>query len=166
MAAATRRRKAQTNIRKAQAAWRSMSPRARAGAQPQGRRPTKPGAGGGDFFHVEVRPKEEFKTFRTQDVGDPGGIERVAGKRASGSWSTVKWLIGKAHAHREGDRLVADSEDARKLLRTLGAEPMHVRGDRFAAKDRPNVPERKKPTPAQKRARRSNIKKAQAGRKR
>jgi hypothetical protein len=41
---------------------------------------------------------------------------------------------------------------------------VHVVGDRFKAKDRPNVPERAKPTPAQKRARSRNIKKAQAAR--
>ena len=141
-----------------------MSPRARSRAQPKGRKRAKPGAGGGDFFRVEVRPKSEFKTFRTQDVGDPGGIERLAGKRESGSWSTVTWLIGKDHAHREGDRLVADSKDAKNVLSKLGSEPKHVRGDRFSAQDRPNVPERRKPTTAQKRARRRNIKKAQSAR--
>jgi len=30
-----------------------------------------PGSGGqGEYFHVEVRPGEEFVTYRTQDVGD------------------------------------------------------------------------------------------------
>jgi hypothetical protein len=164
MASARQRDAARRNIKKAQSAWRSMPSRARSRAQPQGRRRTKPGAGGGDFFRVEVRSKDEFKTFRTQDVGDPGGIERLAGKRPSGSWSTVTWLIGKEHAHREGNRLVADTKDARKVLNSLGAEPRHLRGDRFTAKDRPNVPERTKPTPAQKTARRRNIRKAQAAR--
>jgi hypothetical protein len=59
---------------------------------------------------------------------------------------------------------VADTKDARKVLNSLGAEPRHLRGDRFTAKDRPNVPERTKPTPAQKTARRRNIRKAQAAR--
>jgi hypothetical protein len=46
----------------------------------------KPGArGGGQFFHIEVRPRRQFKTFRTQDVGRKGGIERVAGRCGSGS---------------------------------------------------------------------------------
>jgi hypothetical protein len=48
------------------------------------------------------------------------------------------------------------------VLAQLGSEPVHVRGDRFEARDRPNVPERSKPTPAQKRARQANIRKAQA----
>ena len=54
-----------------------------------------PGSGGqGEYYHVEVRPGDDFVTFRTQDVGDPGHVQRVAGKRESGSWATVKWLIG------------------------------------------------------------------------
>ena len=156
---------ARSNIRKAQRAWSAMSGSARARAQPQGRGRAKPGArGGGAFFHIEVRPRRAFKTFRTQDVGRKGGIERVAGKRGSGGWDTQKWLIGKDHAHREGSRLVADSADARRILKMLGSSPTHVRGDRFRARPRPNVPERTKPTAAQRRARRRNIRKAQAAR--
>lgn len=43
---------------------------------------------------------------------------------------------------------------------------MHVKGDVFEAKDRPNIPERKKPTAAQTKARLENIKKAQEARRR
>ncbi|WP_284735701.1 hypothetical protein [Dongia deserti] len=141
-----------------------MSSRARARSQPEGRARTKPGAGGGAFFHIEVRPKSEFKTFRTQDVGKEGGIERVAGKRASGSWSTQKWLIGKDHAHVEGGTLVGDTVDARRVLKRLGSPPKRIRADRFKAQDRPNVPERAKPTTAQRQARTRNIRKARAAR--
>jgi hypothetical protein len=127
----------------------------------------KPGATGkGKFFHIEVRPKRLFKRFRVQDVGKRGGIERIAGRRGSGSWDTQKWLIGKSHAHRQGKRLVADSADARKVLRSLGSRPVHLGGDRFRAKPRRNIPESRKPTPAQRRAWRRNIKKAQAARRR
>lgn len=165
MASIRQKEAARENVRKAQRAWQAMSSRGHARAQPQGRKRAKPAAkGGGGFFHVEVRPKSEFKTFRTQDVGKKGGIERVAGKRASGSWSTLKWLVGKDHAHMEGRRLVADSEDAKHVLDMLGSEPVHVRSDRFEAKDRPNVPERQKSTATQKHAQRRNIKKAQASR--
>jgi hypothetical protein len=123
----------------------------------------KPGArGGGEFYHIEVRPRRQFKTFRTQDVGKKGGIERVAGKRSTGSWDTQKWLISKEHAHREGRKLVPDTADARKVLKELGASPTHLQGDRFKAKDRPNVPERRKPTPAMRQAQMRNIRKAQA----
>jgi hypothetical protein len=167
MATAKQKKAARSNIKKAQATWRRMSSRARARAQPQGRARAKPGAKrGGDFYHVEVRPKREFTTFRTQDVGKSGGIERVAGKRSSGSWSTQKWLISKKDAHVESGRLVADSRDAGDVLRRLGAKPKQVRGDRFTAKPRPNVPEKSKPTAAQKRARRGNIAKARSARRR
>ena len=128
-------------------------------------RRAKPGATGeGEFFHIEVRPRREFTTFHTQDVGKKGGIERVAGKRSSGSWDTQKWLIGKEHAHLEHGRLIADSVDARHVFDELGSGLTHISGDRFRAKPRPNIPEAEKPTAAQTRARRSNIKKAQAAR--
>jgi hypothetical protein len=128
-----------------------------------GRRRAKPGASGrGGFFHIQVRPKSDFVTFRNQDVGLRGGIERIAGRRSNGSWDTQKWLIGKSEAHRAGKRLVADSAAARKVLRTLGSAPSHLGGDRFTAKPRRNIPERAKPTPAMRRAQLRNIKKAQA----
>jgi len=165
--ATARRNKSAKNIRKAQRVWRGMSARSRARAQPEGRGRAKPGGrGGGAFFHIEVRPRREFTTFRNQDVGSRGGIERVAGKRSSGTWDTQKWLIGKEHAHRVNRRLVADTPDARKVLKTLGAPPQHIGGDRFKAKARPNVPERKKPTPAMRRALRRNLAKARAARRR
>lgn len=121
-----------------------------------------PGTGGqGDYYHVEVRPGDDFVTFRTQDVGDPGHVQRVAGKRETGSWATVKWLIGKEDAHVDGDRLVGDTRDAKDVLKKLGSRPVHKKGDIFEAKPRGNVAERSKPTAAQKKARSQNIKKAQ-----
>jgi hypothetical protein len=165
MATSKQRTAAKRNVRKAQAAWQSMSRRQHARAQPEGRKRKKPGTqGGGEYYHVVVRPKDEFVTFRTQDVGEPGHIQRVAGKRSSGSWDTVKWLISKADAHVETGRLAGNTEAARKALAALGSKPVHVKGDVFKAKPRPNVPERDKPTPAQRRARLVNIKKAQAAR--
>jgi hypothetical protein len=156
---------ARKNIKKAQAKWQSMSSRSHARAQPEGRGRQKPGSGGqGNYYHVEVRDRGDFQTFRTQDVGDEGHLQRVAGKRPSGSWATVKWLISKEDAHVEGGKLVPDTKDARDLIKNLGSEPVHVRGDRFEAKPRGNVPERSKPTAAQQRARRENIKKAQSAR--
>jgi hypothetical protein len=142
-----------------------MSSRQRAKAQPEGGTRERPGATGqGEYFHVEVRPQSGFATFRTQDVGKKGGIQRVAGKRGSGSWDDQKWLISKQDAHIENNKLVPDTADARKVLERLGSEPQHIRGDRFKAKPRPNVSEKEKPTAAQQRARQENIKKAQAAR--
>lgn len=124
-----------------------------------------PGSSGqGNYYHVEIRDKGDFETFRTQDVGDEGHLQRVAGKRSSGSWATVKWLIGKEDAHVEDGKLVGDTKETRDLIKKLGSKPTHVRGDRFEAKPRRNVSERAKLTAAQERARRQNIKKAQATR--
>ena len=126
----------------------------------------KPGSTGeGEYYHIEVRPRDDFLTFRTQDVGRRGHIQRVAGKRASGYWSTVKWLIDKDDAHVQDKKLVPDTKAAKDVIAQLVSEPMHMVGDRFKARPRPNVPEEDKPTPAQKRARSKNIKKAQTARK-
>ena len=123
----------------------------------------KPGAkGGGRFFHIEVRPSAQFAAFRVQDVGRPGGVERVAGQRANGSWDTATWLVEKTHAHVVNGRLVPDSVEAEKLFKQLGSAPVLVGGDRFRAKPRRDIPESEKPTPAMRRAQLANIKKAQA----
>jgi hypothetical protein len=133
--------------------------------QSNGRSRKKPGSGGsGNYYHVEVRDDDNFETFRTQDVGDEGHLQRVAGKRESGSWATVKWLVSKEDAHVENGKLIPDTKDAKDLIKKLGSQPVQVKGDRFEAKPRRNVPERSKPTAAQTRARRQNIKKAQAAR--
>jgi len=131
-------------------------------AQPKGRNRVKPATKGeGEYFHIIVRPKDEFATFRNQDVGEKGHILRLAGKRSSGSWDTHAWLISKEDAHMEGDQFVADTDDGKRLIESLGSKPTQVEGDVFEATDRPNVPENKKPTEAQQRARLENIKKAQ-----
>jgi len=131
----------------------------------QASRRQKPGSSGqGNYYHVEVRDGGDFETFRTQDVGDPGHLQRVSGKREGGSWATVKWLIGKEDAHVEDGKLVGDTKDAKDLIRKLRSRPVQIRGDRFEAKPRRNVPERSKPTAAQTRARRQNINKAQSAR--
>ena len=130
---------------------------------PSARKRAKPGSrGGGRFFHIELRPSADFVAFRVQDVGSPGGVERVAGLRATGSWDTAKWLVEKSHAHIADGRLVPDSLEAEKLFMSLGSAPVRVSGDRFRAKPRRDIPESEKPTPAMRRAQRENIKKAQA----
>src|SRR5262249_47435438 len=109
MATMKQRQAARKNIRKAQAAWKSMSQRQHSRAQPEGRSRKRPGTGGqGNYYRVRVRPKQEFVTFRTQDVGEPGHVQRVAGKRSSGSWDTQTWLISKDDAHVEGGKLIPD----------------------------------------------------------
>ena len=167
MATDKQKEAAKKNIQKAQQRWQEMTPYEHALAQPEGRKRARPGAKGeGDYFRIVVRPKDEFTTFRYHDVGEKGHILRLAGKRSSGSWDTQVWLISKEDAHLEGDTLVPDTEDARKVIEALGTKPKLVKGDIFEAKDRLNVPERKKPTEAQKRAWMENIKKAQLARRR
>lgn len=133
-------------------------------AKKQGpQRRAKPGSrSAGRFFHIEVRPAREFVRFRIQDVGRPGGVQRLAGQRAGGSWATQKWLIEKTKAHIENGQLIPDTSEARKVLASLGSEPVHVVGDRFKARPRRKIPEADKPTPAMRRAQMKNIKKAQA----
>ena len=145
-----------------------MTKRQRTLAQPQGRGRKKPGVGGaGKFFRIEVRPKGQFTSFRTQDVGKKGGLERIAGRRSSGSWATATWLIAKKHAHMVGKKLVIDDAKERaSLAKALRGAITHVKGDVFRAYPAKNVPEKAKPTRAMKRARKSNIKKAQAARRR
>lgn len=165
MATVKQKEAAKENIKKAQAKWKEMTPREHALAQPEGRKRAKPGTKGeGEYFRIVVRPKDEFTTFRYQDVGEKGHILRLAGKRSSGSWDTQAWLISKDDAHLDGSHLVANTDDAKKVIQALGSTPIHVKGDIFEAKDRPNVPERKKPTEAQQKARLANIKKAQQAR--
>jgi len=131
----------------------------------KGRARKKPGSGGsGDYYHVEVRERGNLKTFRTQDVGDPGHLQRVAGKRESGSWTTVKWLISKEDAHVEQGKLVPDTSDALELIGKLGSQPVQVKGDRFKARPQRNTSGRSEPTAAQTRTRREKIKNGQAAR--
>tara|TARA_B100001245_G_scaffold112184_1_gene82199 strand:+ start:19998 stop:20513 length:516 start_codon:yes stop_codon:yes gene_type:complete len=166
MVTTKQRQAAKQNIKKAQEKWQSMSSRQHSLAQPEGRSRAKPGAKGtGDYYRIVLRSKEEFTSFRNQDVGKPGGLQRVAGRRSSGSWGTQAWLVSKddAHVSRSG-ALVPDSDDAKGLFESLRGPIEHEKGDVFQAKDRRNVPEKEKPTKAQQQARSENIKKAQAAR--
>ena len=130
-------------------------------SKPQGRR-AKPGSqGGGNFYHIEIRPRTDFQSFRTQDVGRKGGIERVAGRRKDGSWDTQKWLVAKALAHIERRRLVPDNEHARKVLAELGSKPVQIEGDRFKASSLRKGTESKKTAPAQHRIRKRGNSRAQ-----
>lgn len=164
MATTKQKKAARKNIKKAQARWRAMSPRQHALAQPAGRARAKPGTKGqGEYYRIVVQPKEEFATFRYHDVGRPGRIQRLSGKRSGGSWDDQAWLISKKMAHPARGRLVADAPAAQKVLDKIGPAK-HVKGDVFQGHPRRNVPESEKPTPAQRRAQLKNIRKAQEAR--
>lgn len=153
------------NIKKAQAVWRSMTPRRRALAQPEGRARKKPGVGGGGrYYRIVVRPKEDFIFFRYHDIGRPGHSVRLAGRRSSGRWDTQAYLISKQDVRVEEGKLVSSDPGIKKILRSLGSRVHHIKGDVYGAKPRRNVPENKKPTLAQRRAQVENIRKAQLAR--
>jgi hypothetical protein len=164
---ATRRQStaAQKNIKKAQLKWKGMTKRQRTRAQPQGRSRKKPGTTGkGKFYRIMVRPKGDFTSFRVQDVGEKGGLERLAGRRSSGSWDTVSWLVSKKDASVKNGHLMITGVKAQSVLKNLSGHIYHVEGDVFRAHPRKNVPESAKPTAAMRRAQRANIKKAQTAR--
>lgn len=121
--------------------------------------------GKGTFYRIEVRPKGDFVLFRNQDVGKKGGLERLAGKRPSGSWATVSWLVGKdkAHVDAHGHLKITDTK-ARTVLKQIRGRIVHLKGDVFKAHPARNVPERAKPTHAMRAAQKKNIKKAQQAR--
>lgn len=90
--------------------------------------------GRGMFYRIEVRPDGEFKTFRTHDVGESGHVERLAGKRADGTWDTVTWLVNKSDAHiSSNDELVIDDPKARTVLKQIRGKILHKKGNVFEA---------------------------------
>jgi len=149
---------AKENVKKAQEARR----RRRAnGTKPKQTQSEPRSTGQGQFYRIEVRPSDQFVTFRNQDIGDKGGIERLAGKRPGGSWDTATWLVSKNCAHIENEQLVADKPDVKALFDRLGAPPVHVEGDIFKAGDRLNVYESETPAATEENSHSANIKKAQ-----
>lgn len=128
------------------------------------RRKAPGSTGKGKFYRINVRPKGDFTSFRVQDVGEKGGLERLAGHRASGSWDTVTWLIEKKDAHVKNGHLIVTGKKAKSVLKNITGHIYHVKGDIFRAHPEKNVPEKSKPTAAMRRAQKANIKKAQKAR--
>jgi hypothetical protein len=156
---------AKQNIKKAQKTWQSMTSRQRSLRQPEGRSRKKPGMGNkGNYYRVIVRPKSEFVTFRTHDIGRQGHTQRIAGKRSSGSWATHSWLISKEDAYVENGILKSKKSRIRNVLDKLRGSITRQKGNVFKAKPRKNIPEKNKPTKKQKTAWKKNIKKAQRAR--
>ena len=153
MATQRQRMASKKNIKKALRTWKFMTPRERALAQPNGKRRLKPGSTGeGNYYRIEIREKSQFSSFRNHDVGEKGGIQRIAGHRPSGSWDTQAWLIEKTLANVVGDTLKSRHKDVQEIIDSLGSKPKHIKGDLFQAKPERNVPEKDKPTEAMKKA--------------
>lgn len=95
----------------------------------------KPGlGGGGKFYRIEVRPDEKFVTYRTQDVGEVGHLERLAGRRKSGKWDTAVWLVSKEDARISNGKLVITEPKVKEAIdKSIDGEPVHVEGDVFQA---------------------------------
>lgn len=103
--------------------------------------------------------------FRTQEIGTEGGIERISGKRAGGSWSTQEWVIAKDQAHVERGTLIGDTVDARRVLTLLGSEPRRIKADRFTIHGPSGMPAETRSTMPPRRAGLTNIQAPQKGRK-
>lgn len=112
-----------------------MATKKRAPVAKKGVRKATGTGGSGKFYRIEVRPKSGFTLFRTQDVGGKGGLERLAGKRASGSWATVAWLVDKKHARvsPSGVLTITDSKERAALAKALSGKVVKVKGDIFRA---------------------------------
>jgi hypothetical protein len=150
---------------KSKARVRAKTAKAKPRAKSTVRRRTKTAARQRGFFHIEVQPREAFMEFKTQEIGRDGGIERVAGKRAGGSWSTQEWLIAKDQAHVERGLLIGDTVDARRVLTMLGREPRHIKADRFTIHGHTGMPADVSPTLAPRHADLTNVRAPQKGRK-
>lgn len=89
-----------------------------------------PSKGTGEYYHIILNDKNDFVTFRYHDVGDPGKILRLAGKKENGAWADHAWLIDKKMAHVEKGYLVADDKEAKELLENIGPAKQKS-GDEF-----------------------------------
>jgi len=85
------------------------------------------------FYEIQVRPKRGFVRFKTYS-GSPGHLERLVGKRSTGTWDTVAWLVAKEDAHITGGQLVIDEQKARSVLQKLVGPIVHQEGDTCIAR--------------------------------
>ena len=120
-----------------------MFPTEHARSQPEGRASKK--TGGQPEKDIIASSFDRKRTSSPSDTMMWGNRRNpeIGGKRSGGSWTAG--LI-KEMAHMEGNKLVADTSDGKKILQEFGPAK-HVKGDVFQGHPRKNVPEREKPTP-------------------
>ncbi len=93
----------------------------------------EPGSTGeGEYFHLIVRPKDEFVFFHTRDVGRQGHSQLVLGKTKDGKWGTHKWLISKKDAYitTDGD-LKSDDFKVQRIIDYCNGNLVHREKDIF-----------------------------------
>lgn len=113
---------AKKNIKKTQKIWKETSHRQRALAQPQGRDRAKMGKTRGRWVLLHHRePREALTVFCYYDGGEKGYILCLSGRRESGFWITLVWLISKSYANMAGEELVPDTKDAQRLIEFLAS---------------------------------------------
>jgi hypothetical protein len=146
MVTPTQKSASKKNLKRAQPVWQGMSfhKHAMSGSVVSKRAAT--GITSHDeYYRIIVRPKEQFTIFRTQDIGKPGALQRLAGKCSGGTWATQAWLVNKGSAHVEGKKLVADNKDVQDLIRQLGSQPVLEKDDIFSTKSSSTIIRTNKP---------------------
>ncbi|MFY9301911.1 MAG: hypothetical protein WAO75_01165 [Atribacterales bacterium] len=66
-------------------------------------------------------PREALTVFCYYDGGEKGYILCLSGRRESGFWITLVWLISKSYANMAGEELVPDTKDAQRLIEFLAS---------------------------------------------
>lgn len=68
------------------------------------------------------KPREALTVFFCYyDRGEKGYILCLSGRRESGFWTTLVWLISKSCANMAGEELVPDTKDAQRLIEFLAS---------------------------------------------
>jgi hypothetical protein len=85
----------------------------------------------GSYYRIIVRPREDFKSFKSETPTINNTIQQINGKNAEGQWSTQSWLIHKDGAHIDSGKLVPDNKAVRRLLQVLDGHVVHIKDDVF-----------------------------------
>jgi hypothetical protein len=127
------------NFQEAREAWacRNRAEQVPPPAEGPGQAAPLPGDGY-EYYRIILRPNDDFETFRYQDIGRPGHIQRLSGKHLGGYWDDQAWLISKGDAHLAGDTLVADTTEARHVLEAF-SPLVHVGGNIFKGRPRQDM---------------------------
>lgn len=71
--------------------------------------------------HLRIKRREEFKRFRSQDIGRPRHTIRVAGvSKRTGRWETHKYVFRKDDVVVRGGRIYPKTPRAKRTLQRIG----------------------------------------------